>query len=128
MKYKRTPIIGETVRVHKNLNNGKWSVSGRVKGKGFQVIAHLDSVSLGNAIPKISKAGIHKVRANGVRRVCAYMQGEYKGTYGKDYGSRVSFNPYQNDHFVINALTSRETKFLNGNLFFNDGDGYCTVE
>tara|TARA_R100000458_G_scaffold16764_1_gene14416 strand:- start:690 stop:1064 length:375 start_codon:yes stop_codon:yes gene_type:complete len=111
MKYKRKLIEGETVRVHKNLNNGKWSISARIPKKGFQVVAHLDTVTLLNVTPKISQAGIKRIRTKKVRAVVAYLEGTFTFNNVSALSIGVFFNPYKNTHFV-----STRGEFTTANL------------
>ena len=101
MKYARQPILGETVRVHKNLNTGKWSVSARIPKKGFQVIAHLDTVTIHNAIPKVSIKGVQRIREKQVRSVVARIEGTYIGTdIDTSSTATIHYNPYRNENFT----------------------------
>tara|TARA_R100000808_G_scaffold13906_2_gene33322 strand:- start:15417 stop:15794 length:378 start_codon:yes stop_codon:yes gene_type:complete len=101
MKYARKPITGETVRVHKNLNTGKWSVSARIPKKGFQVIAHLDTVTIHNAIPKVSIKGVQRIREKQVRSVVARIEGTFIGTNIDTAASTaIYYNPYRNENFT----------------------------
>jgi len=101
MKYKRELIDGEEIRVHKNLNNGKWSVSARIPKKGFQVVAHLDTVNVINAIPKISLATLKRIKTRNIRNVCAHIQGFYTTINSGQLDIKVSYNPYRNDNFTL---------------------------
>lgn len=102
MKYARQPITGKTVRVHKNLNTGKWSVSARIPKKGFQVIAHLDTVTIHNAIPKVSLKGVQRIRKNNVRSVVARIEGTYIGTnIDTAANTAIHYNPYRHENFTF---------------------------
>jgi hypothetical protein len=103
MKYARPLIENETVRVHKNLNNGKWTIRARVHGKGFQVMAHVDNVTILNPTPKVSIPGVARIISNQVRAVVACIEGTYctkAGTYGLMEHVDVRYNPYRNSQFT----------------------------
>ena len=98
-KYARPLIKGETIRVHKNLNNGKWSVSARIPKKGFQVVAHLDSVNLLNVKPIVSVKGVDRIRVRKVRAVVAKIEGIYTTNSVKVDSIKIGFNPYNSYNF-----------------------------
>ena len=107
MKYERPLQYGETVRVHKNLNTGKWSVSARIPKKGFQVVAHLDTVTIHNARPKVSLKGVQRIRTNKVRSVVARIQGTYMGTnIDTSRTTTIHYNPYRNENFTYTDGTT----------------------
>lgn len=114
MKYARPLIDGEPIRVHKNLNNGKWSVSAKIQGKGFQVVAHLDSVVVLNPTPKINFNGVGRIRDRQRRAVVAQIEGTYS-TIKRPLlatGDIVSYNPYRSQHFT------QRTPHLNNETIF----------
>ena len=106
-KYARSLIKGETIRVHKNLNNGKWSISARIPKKGFQVVAHLDSVNLLNVKPIVSIKGVDRIRVRKVRAVVAKIEGIYTtSNVNKEVGTtKISFNPYKSYDFFYDCGT-----------------------
>ena len=104
MNDKPTPIVGDPVRVHKNLHNGKWSVRMKIPSKGWRVVAHVDSITIANAVPKCSISGAQRVRDRGVRAVVACIEGVFVSFSDKVDGGlacdAIHFNPFRSDHFT----------------------------
>ena len=99
LKYARQPIQGEPVRVYKNLNNGRWSLQARIAGKSWQVITHLDAVSLRNPKPVISLTKLAQIRREQRKTVCAYIEGTYSQDL-LDACTEVHYNPYRAKDFT----------------------------
>lgn len=92
------------VRVYRNLTKKCWSVQHRVKGKGWRLYAHMDSVLLSGCQFIVNKAGQDRVRKEGKKYVHAYVQGAIMLDTNKfclfDNKPQITYNPYKNDTFM----------------------------
>ena len=89
---------GQRVRVHRNLQNGLWSVT---DPKTRRVICHVPSIALDNATPKVSLATMRTIRAKNRRRVGAWIEGTVSAQAGSESGEPLRFNPHRGDTFTL---------------------------
>lgn len=92
---------GQRVYAYKNLTRGCWSLKaldGPNKGK---VIAHLDTLTLRDASPKVSAAQVRWMREHKSRLVCAGIVGTFNGEAASLWGARVRFSPFTRDDFYL---------------------------
>jgi hypothetical protein len=72
------------------------------------VIEHSDAVQLENVKFVVSTKGVEKIRATKRKRVVAFVEGDYvsseHGGSNNVRRSRVYFNPYKVDQFMIGEL------------------------
>lgn len=102
--------IGTRVRVHKNLLRQRqglseqWTISTKIKGKGWRVHHHAETVTLTDAQPVCSASGAARIRRRGEREVVARIEGNYHEQLPEIDGSvdsvRVHYNPFKNDNFL----------------------------
>ena len=123
-------LQGEQVRVHFNLRTRRWSVSTKIKGKGWRVAGHYDAIRLTDAVPIVSKKGVDRIRAKGQREVIAKIEGTFaegwdaqKGCafYELPQGEKVRFNPHKRYDFFKD---SGATWSKSSEVFFPTGVGY----
>ena len=104
MRYARPVQIGETVRVHKNLSNGRWVICARVAGKSWQAIQYADAIELADVTPVVSVKSVDRIRKSGDREVVAKIQGIYLGTgNGSKLPIEVRYNPFVNVNFYTES-------------------------
>lgn len=109
MEAKRFPIIGEKVKVYRNLHKKQLSVMDRTG----RVICWKDSIVLVNATFIVRPAGREKVLRTKRKNVHAFVEGKYRGDvalFSKE-GRRTSYNPYKADRFMCDgrAIIAAET-------------------
>ena len=94
------------VRVYRNLTKKCWSVQHRVKGKGWRLYAHMDSIFLIGCQFIVNKAGRERVRRENKKYVHAYIKAGAmvsRAMYYKRTGEmQINYNPYKNDTFMQN--------------------------
>jgi hypothetical protein len=102
----RTPELGETVHVYRNLNKQCWSV--RVRGI---VIAHVQEIALEACTFHVSESARQRVIAKRRREVHAYVKGKVLlATIAE--GRKVSYRPFQCGHFFTPEGTPVHTARL----------------
>lgn len=92
--------VGQTVKVYRNLNNGRYSIMDCTTGL---VLAHADCLELTNVRFIIRKGGLQKARVTGVRNVHAFAEGIFSGADVKKDTSiweEFTYNPFQTNNFV----------------------------
>lgn len=110
MKYGRPVSDGEEVRVHYHLRKHVWVVSARVPGKGWQVAEYRDTLTLSNASPMVSLAGVARIQASGCRKVVAYIVGTLEcASMTPCEGSPVRFNPHVSPDFMQDGKPWKES-------------------
>lgn len=89
--------IGQRVRVHYNLRTRRWTITGAWKGAPRTLIGHADSLTLADVTPKVSVAGMERIRRIGERSVVAWLVGTLESVDATPVppvnGRRVSLNP-----------------------------------
>jgi hypothetical protein len=99
---KRDPIIGEKVRVHKNLQRERaglpdhWSVT-----VGGLVIANVESIILADVTPHYWDGGRPRNNATQKRKVHAWLCGTVAARVKGAFAGEVRYNPYRSDYFTI---------------------------
>ena len=94
-------IVGQQVKVYKNLNNGKISIKMKVDGKE-KVVGYADKVTLKNVTFKVQEGGRQRVIKERQKNVHAFVCGELVAIDGLklELGSIFTYNPYNNAQFV----------------------------
>ena len=100
MKYAREIKPDEHVRVHKNLNTGRWTVCAKVPGKSWQAIKSVGQITIKNAVPIVSLSGLERLRRNKSREVIAKIEGFYVDDNYNTTDTSIHFNPYRSDDFT----------------------------
>ena len=118
MIYERELIKGELVRVHKNLNTGKWTVSAKIPGKSWQPVKSLDNITLHDASPIVSLSGVNRIRNKNSREVIAKIEGYYISNTSKTTDYSVHFNPFRSEDFTLE----------NGTVYHNSNYAYFTSD
>lgn len=90
---------GDIVFAYKNLTRGCWSLKALSGPRKGRVVAHLDTLTLHGASPKVSAAQLAWMRAHGSRLVCAGIIGAYAGEHAALWGARIRFAPFERDGF-----------------------------
>jgi len=96
---------GMRVRVHLNLTRLTWSVMVKVKGKGWRLARHMESLTILDATPIYHTSRTHAIRraweeeGKKKREICARLEGIYTEESSKPSGRVVTFNPYRRDDF-----------------------------
>jgi hypothetical protein len=93
------------VRVYRNLHRKMYSIQTYIKGKGWRVTGHAESVTLANANFVVNDAGRERVRREKRKNVHAYVIGTLTtlpDPYSfQDCANRVSYDPYEMDSFEM---------------------------
>lgn len=100
----RTFSLNDKVKVHRNLNNGLWSLTattGEHKGK---VIYHCAQISLSNVVFKVSAAGRNRVLQEGRKNVHAWCIGTLQSLsepegFSYQTAKQVTYDPYKYGFF-----------------------------
>jgi FMN-dependent NADH-azoreductase len=82
-------LVGQKVRVYRNLNNGLWSVKA-----SDQLVVHVPTIHLANVTFHVSKSGRNRVRQKKQREVHAWAQGLVIPEPGQPTTYPVTYNPY----------------------------------
>lgn len=98
-------VIGEVVRVHKNLHNGCYAVS---DPRTRKVLGYTPALVLRDVRPHVSKAGHRRCMDQGVRNVHAFLE-----------GTLASFGP-ESRHFDDESLLLRGWRKLTYNCLTGD--------
>ena len=90
------------VRVYRNLTKGCWSVQRYIKGKGWRLHEHRDSLQLSMAKPKVSEAGRQRVIRERKKYVHAFLEGWLIDSVQlPDTKDRpVRYNPFHGPEFL----------------------------
>ena len=98
LKRARQPIVGEKVRVYRNLHNNRISVRAK---EG--VIYHAFNIVLSDVKFTVSKAGRERVLREKKKNVHAFAVGTVVkyDVQASFQGTAVGYNPYEADHFFI---------------------------
>lgn len=104
LKRARQPIVGERVRVYRNLHNGRISVRA---AEG--VIYHAFNIILSDVKFQVWKSGREKVLREKKKNVHAFAVGTIKSfdVEGSFNGTFVGYNPYKYDYFFIKNSEQR---------------------
>lgn len=93
------PPVGTPVWIHRNLQNGLWSVT---DPRTRRVIAHVPAVAVADAAPKVSAATCRRIREAGRRRVGAWITGTIAPLPADlTAGQPLRFNPHRGDAFTL---------------------------
>jgi hypothetical protein len=96
---------GDKVRVYRNLRGPKGKRLYSVLGPSGRVVARVEAILLTDVKFVVRPAGRDKVRREGRKNVHAFVVGTYsesamgQDALGPDLPCRVTYNPYENDHF-----------------------------
>jgi len=108
---------GDRVEVYRNLHNGCMSI--RRDGKVIKHLQRWQSLYLKDVKFAVQPAGREKVRSEGRKNVHAFVRGTVIAPSTMNHTTDVfqekcklwvSYNPYQNDHFIT-TVTDPETTF-----------------
>ena len=93
------------VRVYRNLTKGCWSVQRYVKGRGWRLHEHRDSLQLSMAKPKVSESGRQRVIRERKKYVHAFLEGWLIDSAELTHkGERpVRYNPFHGPEFLIDG-------------------------
>ncbi|MFG1594167.1 hypothetical protein [Halobacteriovorax sp. CON-3] len=111
MTYKE--LLGKNVKVYRNLNNGRWSVS--YKGR---VVAHLEEIAIIPTKYHVNENGRQRVISKKRKEVHAWINGTVVKVENEHSGFEVSYDPYRYGHFFNNENYDI-FESLNCKLFFN---------
>ena len=94
------------VDVYWNLNRGGYSIRAAEGADKGRVIGYAAGVDLANATFKVQTGGRDTVRRKHVKSVHAWVRGDLVATHATVTphafdGSRVTYNPYRYDSFVM---------------------------
>lgn len=97
-------LVGERVRIYRNLHNGLMSVQAKVNGN-WRVVGHTSNIDLRDVTFKVSEAGRKRVIQNARKTVHAYLVGTVTEFYLYDCSEMwiVSYNPKKAPQFYIVA-------------------------
>ena len=105
LSYARIPLVGEEVRVYRNLHAAQWSVQVRVPGKGWRVAFHAANVVLGSARFEVNETGRQKVLQERKKNVHAFVRGRVVSfswpRVTAHFSRPVTYNPYKAPTFVV---------------------------
>lgn len=110
-------LTGRTVKVHRNLQNGLWSITFANK-----VVAHAPTVHLANVTFPVSQAGRQRVLRERQKNVHAYAQ----GTYCRQGGAAcvpISYDPYASGYFFTTA--DKKPVYLAEQVSLSEGKAYA---
>lgn len=111
----RTLKIGDLVKVHRNLNNGLWSITAKTGEFKNKVVHHCSHVSISDVKFVISEAGRKRVLKEGRKNVHAWCVGIItsfdKTACNTDNSKQVTYDPYQHGFFFQADATP--TPFMN---------------
>lgn len=91
-----SPEPGRKIEVYRNLHNGLLSVR---DAKTKRVIGHAESVTLTDAVFKVSEAGRQRAVREGRRNVHAFAIGYETDQPMSVIGDRITYNPFRAPHF-----------------------------
>lgn len=96
-------IIGQRVRLYRNLRNKLISVQVKVAGRGWQVIGHLANASLTEVTFSVNETKRqYLIKVRNKRDVCAYAEGVLQSEgicFSEPLTVEVGFNPFLSPHF-----------------------------
>ena len=99
---------GTRVRVFRNLTRKCYSVQHYVKGKGWRMLGHVDSISLKDVEFKVYKSGRERTVREGKKYVHAYVIGTVTplGYYDIPHRSphKVTYNPHKHKQFIAEVM------------------------
>jgi hypothetical protein len=102
-------LIGERVRVYRNLANGLLSVQSKIKGS-WKVAGHAESLLLYDVDFKVSEKGRQRVITNKRKNVHAFVYGNL-GDINTNVvlPTKAFYNPYKYKTFVTESLGRVDT-------------------
>lgn len=99
----RTMEIGSLVKVHRNLNNGLWSVTAKTGEYKNKVVHHCANISISNVKFVISDAGRKRVLRENRKNVHAWCVGILTSVSEKEtipeISKQVTYDPYKHGFF-----------------------------
>lgn len=98
----RAVAVGDAVRVHRNLNNGRWVITATTGAFKGLVVAYADAVALDGVTTKVSVARQAKVAAGGHRDVHAWLCGTLSTVTDADADASrvVTYRPHVAPVFI----------------------------
>lgn len=88
-------LEGQPVRVHRNLNNGRWSIT--YQGK---VVAHAEALRLHGVVFVVHHRGRERAKAAKVRSVHAWAEGTFTSRQTGYTSTIVTYHPFLHQGFV----------------------------
>jgi hypothetical protein len=99
----RTVNVGDLVKVHRNLNNGLWSVTAKTGEYKNKVVAHCSNISIKDVTFVISEAGRARVNRERKKNVHAWCVGTItsfeKNSVVGIKRKQVTYDPYKYGFF-----------------------------
>lgn len=93
-------LIGQQVRIYRNLLNHKISVQKYIKGKGWQLAGHCINLAISQVSFSVFEAGRQRVIRERQKNVHAFAIGIVVGvTVPVEAPIDLAYDPYSNDHF-----------------------------
>ena len=88
------------VRVYKNLQTSTWTIQTK-QGKNWKKYCSLNSCTITNATPKVSRSGVERIRRRKRRTVIAMIEGYFLEDHVLEHKNckEVHYNPYKNYDF-----------------------------
>jgi hypothetical protein len=102
-------------RIYFNLHKKCWSIQQRIKGRGWLVIDHADTLHIPHGRFHFSEAGRERVRREGRKNVHAFIVcDEYDKVWGGIAAGpvRISYNPYNDLGFHVTPVTEWTPRHL----------------
>lgn len=99
--------VGQTVRIYRNLNNGRMSIQAKVNCR-WLVVGHVTDCVLQNVQFSISESGRQRVIREATKNVHAWGQGILVAEFDDSVACPVplAYNPYENSTFVQRGTDS----------------------
>lgn len=95
----RTLQIGDLVKVHRNLNNGLWSITAKTGEYKNKVVHHCASISISDVNFVVSEAGRARVKREGRKNVHAWCVGVITSIdnthHNTENSKQVTYDPYK---------------------------------
>jgi hypothetical protein len=97
-------LIGQRVRIHKNLTLDTYNISRYIEGVGWRWARYADRFLLWDAEFKVNQTGRERAVEQGVRNVHAFVYGKLSQVGSIDFPIGgfyyVTYNPFKYDRFV----------------------------
>ena len=113
-------LMGQRVRVHKNLHRGDWSVT--VRGR---VVAHVAEIVLSDVSFKVRESARQQVIARRCRQVHAWGEGTVVASAPDEARVAITYNPYRAATFTRRDEGSAVSHCAA--VHFTAGDGAVAV-
>lgn len=126
VKQFRPAAIGERVRVHKNLQNGRWTIRTRNSAGAWSVAEYRDEITLSDATPKASEAGARRINRNGKRSVVACIEGTLESCAPTSDGVEIHYNPFRRaDFHSVKSAPQRRYQVAEDGIYRPTDETWC---